>query len=170
MKVWTPPLVWEPHPLPNVQPALERALESWRGTPYESGQRFRGRGADCLGSVCGVLDQMDGRARAAFPQFPHDTAFHSRETAIAALRTLLRLYAPLEKVEPAADELIHSWPGDLVITGFPNGGPGHVEIVGAHRNELWHADRNPFHQGGWSLLKVQELYAVYRLTDAWRWK
>ena len=47
---------WNPHPDASVQAAIERVLRSWEDTPYESGQRMRGLGADCIGSVFGAID------------------------------------------------------------------------------------------------------------------
>jgi len=179
IRIWSPNMVWEPSPeAPSVVSALERTLEAWRGTPYESGQRFRGRAADCIGALFGVIDDMDGRPRACYPGMPHDAAMHDRAGAIAAVRELVRRYSPCQKVEPAIwDEdgqstspTYYVEPGDIIVTGMPGGGPGHVEIVGAHRNELWHAlPVSGFHQGGWSFLEQQYLYAIYRITDKHRW-
>jgi hypothetical protein len=100
---------------------------------------------------------------------PHDAAMHDREGAIGAMRELVRRYAPCQKVEPVAG-VWHVEPGDIVLTGAPGGGPGHVAIVGAGRNQLWHAVKGSgFHQGGWSFLDVQVLYAVFRALDKERW-
>jgi len=170
VRIWSPNMVWHPHADPAIQSALERALDAWDKTPYESGQRFRGRAADCIGALFGVIDDMDGRARAEYPGMPHDAAMHDRAGAIAAVRELVRRYSPCEKVEPDEDGALHVEPGDIVVTGHPGGGPGHVEIVGARKNELWHAlPVSGFHQGGWSLLEQQFLYAIYRITDKYRW-
>lgn len=170
VRIWSPEMVWQPHPDLAVQSAIERVLEDWRGTPYESGQRFKGRAGDCIGSLFGAVDELDGRARAEFPGLPHDAAMHDRRSAIAAVRELVRRYSPCEKVEPDAHGVHFVEPGDIVVTGHPGGGPGHVEMVGARRNELWHAmPVSGFHQGGWSFLEQQFLYAVYRIKDKYRW-
>lgn len=150
--------------------ALGKALRDWEGTPYESGQRFKQRGADCIGAVFGVIDQIDGRDRATFPGMPQDTALHNRASAVAAVRELLRRYSPASKVEALPEQPLCVEPGDVLVTGAPGGGPGHVEIVGARRNELWHAlPGSGFHQGGWGLLGCQVLFAVYRIDDKERW-
>ena len=140
VRIWNPNMVWEPSPeSPRVVSALEYTLEAWRGTPYESGQRFCGRAADCIGSIFGVIDDMAGRPRATFPGMPRDAAMHDRPGAIAAVRELVRRYSPCVKVKPDAEGVFYVEPGDIITTGMPGGGPGHVEMVGAHRNELWHA-------------------------------
>ena len=167
-RVYNPQMVWMPGDV-RVAVALGSALNAWMGTPYESGQRFIQRGADCIGGVFGVIDMADGRDRAAFPGMPQDAAMHSRSTAIVAVRELVSRYAPSRKVL-AKDGIFYVEPGDIVVTGSPGGGPGHVEIVGANPNELWHALPSAgFHQGGWSFLEQQVLYAIYRIQDKYRW-
>lgn len=172
LRVYAPSMVWDPIRAadgPAIMLSLERALEEWRGTPYESGQRFKQRGADCIGGVFGVVDEMDGRPRATFPGMPRDTAMHDRATAIGAVRELVRRYSPCVKVVEQ-DGVFLVEPGDIVVTGMPGGGPGHVEIVGARKNELWHAlPSSGFHQGGWGFLAQQLLFAVYRIEDKHRW-
>lgn len=174
VRIWGPNMVWEPSPLTSVTLALEHTLDAWDKTPYESGQRFIQRGADCIGALFGVVDDMDGRDRAEFPGMPHDAAMHDRAGAIAAVRELVRRYSPCVKVEPETDKdghpIYYVEPGDICVTGHPGGGPGHVEMVGAHRNELWHAlPVSGFHQGGWAFLEQQFLYAIYRIKDKHRW-
>lgn len=150
--------------------SLDDTLRAWKGTPYESGQCFIQRGADCIGAICGVIDDMDGQGRRLHPGMPSDTSMHSRSTAIRAVRELVRRYAPCTKVLADSEHIFHVEPGDIVVTGAPGGGPGHVEIVGSRRNELWHAlPSSGFHQGGWSFLEQQLLFAVYRIQDKHRW-
>lgn len=169
--IYTPNIEWEPIRSadgPAIMRALDTTLQRWRSTPYESGQRFCGRAADCIGSVFGVVDDLDGRGRARHAGMPHDTAMHQRGTAIAAMRELVRRYSPCQRLR--GEGKLHVQPGDIVVTGEPGGGPGHVEIVGARKNELWHAmPASGFHQGGWSLLSQQVLFAVYRINDKSRW-
>ena len=72
--------------------------------------------------------------------------------------------------QAGADGMTTVEPGDIVVTGAVGGGPGHVAIVGARRNTLWHAVSGPgFHQTGWALLSGQVLWAVYRIEDKHRW-
>lgn len=169
-RVYRPRLEWNPGD-PAIAAALAAELERWRGTRYESGQSFPQRGADCTGSVFGVVDAIDGRARMQPAGFPHDASIHDRAGAIRTVREIVRRYSPCVKLEPDESGVFQVEPGDIVVTGAPNGGPGHVEIVGPRKNELWHAQPScGFHQGGWSFLEQQVLYAVYRIEDKHRWR
>lgn len=171
-RIYAPEMVWEQMGCYGEHAiiALDDTLRAWEHTPYESGQRFIQRGADCIGAIFGVIDDMDGRSRAQKPGMPHDASMHSRSTAIIAVRELVRRYSPCEKVLPDSENVFHVEPGDIVVTGMPGGGPGHVEIVGSRRNELWHAlPSSGFHQGGWSFLEQQLLFAVFRIQDKHRW-
>jgi len=170
-RIYAPRLVWTRGKIGDVAlDALDRCLYAWHGTPYESGQSFIQRGADCTGAVFGVIDTIDGRARMQPAGFPHDGSLHDRAGAIRTVREIVRRYSPCHKLEAAEDRMFYVEPGDIVVTGMPGGGPGHVEIVGARPNELWHAQPAPgFHQGGWSFLEQQILYAIYRIDDKHRW-
>lgn len=171
-RIYAPDMVWQPMSCARHEQAtanLERALSRWERTPYESGQRFCQRGADCLGGVFGVIDDVDGRQRAQFPGMPADTALHNRRTAVRAVRELIRRYSPGRKLERSGGAFVVE-PGDIVVTGAPGGGPGHVELVGPRRNQLWHAlPASGFHQTGWGFLEQQLLFAIYRLDDRERW-
>ena len=117
----------------------------------------------------GVIDEIDGRARMEPAGFPHDASLHDRAGAVRTVREIVRRYSPCHKLV-MVDGTIMVEPGDIVVTGSPGGGPGHVEIVGANKNELWHAlPVAGFHQGGWGFLEQQVLYAVYRIDDKHRW-
>lgn len=170
-RIYKPQFVWTPGTISaEAADALDKALYAWSGTRYESGQSFIQRAADCTGAVFGIIDQIDGRARMEPAGFPHDGALHDRAGAIRTVREIVRRYSPCHKVEPAEDRMFYVEPGDIVVTGMPGGGPGHVEIVGARKNELWHAQPTPgFHQGGWGFLEQQVLYAIYRIEDKDRW-
>lgn len=170
-RVRHPKLIWKACPKSlDISGPLQEALDAWEGTPYESGQRFIQRGADCIGAVFGVIDRMDGRERGMAPTIPHDTALHRPDTARAAMKVLLRAYAPAQKLRAGIGGMIRVMPGDIVVMGERGGGPGHVGIVGARKNTLWHAiPGSGFHQGGWGLNKRQTLHAVYRILDRERW-
>ncbi len=63
-------------------------------------------------------------------------------------------------------------PGDLLVVGTNNGGPGHLMIVGVRKNTIWHAGGRGarFDQTGWALGDgFERLFAVYRLEDRERW-
>ena len=173
MKTYPLTLGWEPLPaeLGNAQQRLGEALEAWRDTPYISGQRLRGVGGDCLGSCLGVLDDVDGRPRAQNPQIPADTALHSAGSAYRAIAAIRRIYMPCKRLR-RTDGRIITQPGDLLVVGTTQGGPGHLMIVGVKKSHIWHAAvrGGSFHQTGWALGDgFERLFAVYRAGDRWRW-
>jgi hypothetical protein len=169
-RTYSPRLVWNTGD-PKVAVALGGEIHNWLETPYESGQSFPKRGADCTGSIFGIVDALDGRARMQPAGFPHDGSLHDRAGAIRTVREIVRRYSPCVKLEPDADGYYQVEPGDIVVTGMPGGGPGHVEMVGPNPNELYHSMPTPgFHQGGWSFLDVQVLYAIYRIEDKHLWR
>jgi cell wall-associated NlpC family hydrolase len=148
----------------DAETAILRVLSDWRGTPYESGQRFKGRGADCLGAVFGVLDDLDERDRSQYPDLPPDTALHNRGTALAAMKRVLTRYPDHVLVSNNQVE-----PGDIIVSGEVGGGPGHVAIVGG-KNQVWQAiQKMGFGPTGWSLFGAQKICAVYRPTNKWEW-
>lgn len=148
---------------------LRAALAHWDQTAYESGQCFAGRGADCIGAVFGVVDELDGLARRMVAGLPNDVSMHCRETAVAAMRELIRRYAPCQKVK-ARDGVLAVQPGDILITGIVGGGPGHVSMIGCDPNTLWEATPSSgFQRKGWSLLREQRVWAVYRLMNKELW-
>lgn len=166
-------LTWAPLPveLGNAQERLEAALQAWAGTPYISGQRLCGVGCDCIGGVYGVIDEVDGRKRAQDPQLPPDTAMHDPTSAYRAVAAIRRLYSPAERLRRQGGILVVQ-PGDQVVVGSNNGGPGHLMLVGTRKNTLWHAAGRGarFEQTGWALGDgFERLFAVYRLGDRERW-
>lgn len=119
-----------------AQERLARILESWDGTPYSAGNQMKGPqgGVDCVRFVCGVLDELYGWRRSDLPELPNDVALHSRESAIASMKFIRRLYEPNASVEDGRLE-----PGDVIVAAMLGGGPGHALIVGARPNTIWHA-------------------------------
>jgi hypothetical protein len=159
---------WAPLSLPNAIPVLaelENILLAWSHTEYGSGQRCRGIAADCIGFVCGALDDIDGRARARDPRIPPDSALHDPERSKQAMRDILAVYEPWVPVRDALE------PFDVVIVGPAGGGPGHAMLVGTRRNTLWHCSQERgVHMSGWSLGEGYEsLHAAFRLGDRERW-
>lgn len=157
--------------LGNAQERLGDALRAWSGTPYLSGQRLRGVGADCIGAVFGVLDDVDGRPRAQNPQLPADTSLHDRVSAYKAVSAIRHIYAPAERLRWADGKMVVQ-PGDLLVVGTTHGGPGHLMIVGVRKNTVWHATRSNagFAMTGWALGDgFERLFAIYRLQDRERW-
>lgn len=149
----------------KVTARLREILEGWKGTRYGSGQRCRGVAADCLGFVCGALDDIDGRPRAQDPSIPPDAALHDPYRAREAIRDLLAVYEPWTAVEGSLQ------PFDIVVAGPHGGGPGHALLVGPDRNTTWSCSQGlGVHRGGWSLDPgCGSFHAAYRLADRWRW-
>lgn len=54
--------------------AVVAAARGWLGTPYVHQGRCKGAGADCLGLVLGVWDEVLGRAPSAVPAYGADWA------------------------------------------------------------------------------------------------
>lgn len=178
MKVYLPNLIWEPMKDPESRfdatkatANLAKVLALWKPCRYESGSSVRGVACDCIGGLFGLIDDLDGRHRACCSPLPADTAMHDRESAISTMRHLVGRFKPNFQVEASEDGYFHVQPGDIIVTGYPHGGPGHVEMVGPQRNTLWHAlPGSGFHQTGFGFLEgAQLLWRVYRLGDRWRW-
>lgn len=121
------------------QNELQAVLDSWQGTRYASGQGLRGRVADCIGFVAGVLDELHGYDLPPPERHAPDTALHNpRLAAEITLRVSRRWphrvirgwdleYEPLE-------------PGDVLICRVGRSPTGHVMIVGTRTHEVWHCD------------------------------
>ena len=150
---------------------IEKMLQSWEGTKYVSGQRFKGEGADCIGFGFAAIDEIDGRERAASPSLPADTALHNPDTARQAVKDIRRLYAPARLIRPAKRGLTNLQPLDILVVGPSAGGPGHLMLVGPQRNTIWHCIQNSgVSRTGWGLTTgFERLQGVYRLGDRERW-
>lgn len=175
IRITRPSWTWRELSLPNklapseanmIEARLALVISNWEGTPYMSGQQQRGTAADCIGFVFGVVDEMYGRKSPDRTVLPPDTAMHSREQALATIRALRRLYAPNE---PVTDGTIE--PGDIIVTGHRQGGPGHVMIAGSKRNTLWHCvNEIGVCQTGIGFADGYErIFGVYRFNDRERW-
>jgi hypothetical protein len=154
------PLEWTPASRPLAR--LDGELLGWQGTPYGSGQGVKQGAADCIGSVFGIIDSLDGVTRER-DSLPADVALHARDTAIGAMKKLMRVYGPSKITDGRVQ------PGDLLVVGQANGGPGHVLIVGTQRNTLW--DSQPlvgFQRRGWALDASQVFHAAFR-PDKSKW-
>lgn len=150
----------------GIERRLEEILRDWSTTRYMSGQQSRGVHADCIGFVFGVVDELYGRPSPPRPVLPPDTAMHSREKALATIKTLRQLYAPNTRIEDGTIE-----PGDIVVTGQRAGGPGHVMIVGPYRNTLWHCvNEIGVNQTGLGFAEgAERIFGVYRFDDREKW-
>jgi len=135
-----------------------------------SGQQVAGQATDCIRFVTGVLDTLYGWRRELPKNHPLDTALHSPEEAWAALRNLLRLYPEAEQVPPRMDGVWEVQPGDIVVTGPSQGGPGHAILVGPDKNTCWEAaDPHVCKIGIGLSYRTQRVYKVYRMNNREEW-
>lgn len=166
------PLAFEPLPLeldPDgaIAARFARILASWEWTRYLPGCQAKGAtgGVDCVRFVAGVLDELYGFARVPIDRLPQDIALHRPKGARAAMRKILRIYSPHERVTGIAVQ-----PADILVVGEPRGGPGHAMIVGPRRNTLWHATPIGVHYTGFGQYAGRAVvHEVYRMRDRARW-
>ena len=144
---------------------VDLILKSWEKTPYRLGESCKGRGVDCIHFMSGVLDELYGFPREAIAKLQGDTCLHSPKSAKAAMRVIIRTYSSHKRV---TDDTIE--PGDALVTGPINGGPGHVMIAGT-LNRLWHATlNNGIEQTGSAYRPdLETLHEIYRATDKEKW-
>ena len=153
----------------NAMRRLRAVLASWDDTPYQHNQQIKGVGVNCSRFLAGVLDEMYRRpTKTVLPDFPADGAMHDRAGAFRALRFFLDHYPN------HPDEVVDGWcePGDVIVVGPVNGGPGHAMIVGVDPNTVWHSPgpEESVCFTGFSLPeKYQRLFAVYRMSDRENW-
>jgi len=175
MKVYTP-FTWQhlqesnlrPEEVLRIESRLDAILLSWKDTKYQAGQQCKGVATDCVGFVCGVLDELTHREPTPRESLPQDAAFHARETAEAGMRLIARMYSPMEFRHESQMWVVE--PGDIVVTGSEGGGPGHAMIVGARPNELWHANNRRVMRGGMVLMdKFQKVFRVCRMGNRASW-
>lgn len=169
----TPPFLplrldWQPmsEPFgPVVELRLREILEQWEDTPYLSGQAVPGIGVYCTAFVARVLDELYRQPDTPLPSLPNDIGFHNRAGALAGLRYFMRRYPNHTEVDGWMVE-----PGDVLITGPANGGPGHAMIVGPDPETLWQADTGVgVHRSRFVLRASHRLHAVYRFFDRQKW-
>jgi hypothetical protein len=157
--IWTPP----PASLP-FSPRLLEILRAWEGTPYMDRQQVCGYGVDCIRFMAAVIDELYGFARVPLPDLPRDMGMHDRRGATRAMRYIKRIYDPVQIVRDGTTQ-----PGDVIVTGPTNGGPGHAIITGPERNTMWETSCE---NGVWraSMLFVnQKPFRVYRAKDRYKW-
>lgn len=116
---------------------LQAVLDAWAGTRYMPGQSCRGRVADCIGFVAGVLDELHGyEDPPPVPRHANDVAFHNPRLAAQVTLGISRRW-PMRAVrrgwEPEAGDVL------LVRVGSLGTG-GHAMLVGARPREAWHCD------------------------------
>lgn len=142
--------------------ALRKVLLSWEGTPYAAGQAVKGVGVDCVRFVCEVFKELEGLESIPLVSIPADVSLHSREGAMAAFHQIMAAYQPSRKVTSIQ-------PGDVLVVGPANGGPGHAMIVGCSPNVLYHAAPSGVARTGIGFVEGhQKVYGIYRKDkSAW---
>jgi hypothetical protein len=151
--------------LPNELAAarLGAVLRPWLGTPYLAGQQRQRVGVDCVRFVAGVLDELLER-RTPIETLPADACMHDPAGALAAMEQFATIFG----AEDATDDAV-IYPGDAVVTGPEEGGPGHCMLVGHERNVVWHASppRVARMALGGIYLVGYRVFRVYRLRGGW---
>jgi cell wall-associated NlpC family hydrolase len=158
IRTWRPPTTTK-----DFRPALTALIEKWKGTPYRRGQQCPGVGVDCVGFVCGMLDGLTGRSPTQFDRFPSDTAFHTREGAIAAIYAIRDRFRPNSTI---LDEFME--PGDVVLVG-PGGAGSHAMLVGNGPHEFWHASMAGVVKAGSNYFGENKIHGVIRADEREGW-
>lgn len=112
-------------------PALDRAIARWTGTPWMAGQRWPGRGVDCVNFVDAVLCQVRGVKLPALAREPQDLAQHNHRDAMKVCNAIARRH-PHKIIRDASRE-----PGDVLVVRAGRG-PAHVMIL-SRPLIVWHA-------------------------------
>jgi len=170
MRNYIPKWLWRPISLPQPAAevatlALKRAILRWEGTPYMPGQQVAGAGVDCVRFICKIFDELHGLSATPLKIIPADTSLHDRAGAVAAMRSILRGYEPIDIVLGGVVE-----PGDVVVIGPTRGGPGHGLIVGFEPNTLWHAAPSGVSRTGFGFAEgYQRIFKVFRKGGRESW-
>lgn len=155
-------LGWRPLEEPAIEARIEAVLSAWDGTPYMKGQQCRGAGVDCLRFVTAVLDELNGHAHCPIPNIPQDAAMHDPVLAARTMRAIIKAYGPATVVR---DRIVE--PGDVVVVGPPDGGPGHAMIVGSPRR-IWHATNRSVQKTG-TVIVGMKVFRIYRPSGKGGW-
>lgn len=151
-------LVWT-CPDQEIADMVEVACGDWEDTPYMAGQRCIGQGVDCVRFVCAVLDLLHG-CRHEVPRHVQDFSLHDPEGA-RQVTDLFKSFYPGFTVLDRAERTVE--PGDVIITGHRQGGPGHAILVGGQPNRLWQALKGGVRWGGMGLLRhYQTIFEIVR--------
>lgn len=144
---------------------FQSLLDDWEGTPFMLGQRVKGVAVDCVNFVAAVLDEITGQ-KTSIASLPTDSCFHDPKRTYSAFRSFLCKYLHTE-VTPF-DGVYHLEPGDIIVCGPKDGGPGHGMVVGVEKNVLYHCDHLSVTRTGCSFgEKKNSVYCfkkVYRLS------
>ncbi len=155
-------LCWKPLDFEGsdiVTARIEKACRRWQHTRYMAGQQVPDMGVDCVRLVCGIMDELYG-VKHEIPRGIQDQSLHDPEGA-QTVTDLLCEYYPDHTSLDNGDRCVE--PGDVIVTGHAQGGPGHAILVGAQKNTLWQAMRKQVRMGGFGLLEhYQRIFIIYR--------
>jgi hypothetical protein len=160
-KHYIPNLPWIELPEPALG-ALRIVLQSWHETPYMAGQALKGVGVDCVRFVCEVIRELEGQEEIPLVNIPADASLHNRAGAMAAFHQIISAYQPATRVSTLQ-------PGDVLVIGPANGGPGHAMIAGPIKNTLWHSCSMGVQMTGIGFVSgYQKIFGIYRKDkSAW---
>lgn len=146
-------------PLPSrIESKIDKVLLGWIGTRYRLGSRTKGKFVDCLNFATAFLDEMSGRPTPPpVRQLRGDACLHSEESCRAAMRTILRSYSPYQEVVDGSLE-----PGDIIVEGPEDGGPGHVLIASTAENVAVHTGTYKVCPRSVQPPPGRKVFAVYR--------
>lgn len=148
-------LKWHPSPFGK---RINEIIMPWLGTRYMSGQQCKGVAVDCVRFIQAFSDEFRGKKTELF-KLPQDTSLHSRDTAIAAMRTIVRLHEPVVTVEG-----VDVYPGDAIVVGPVKGGPGHLLLTGGNCNCFYHATNPMVCQTGLNGIQGK-IFRIFRLKE-----
>jgi len=157
------PLQWRRVSAPWVA-RLERILLSWENTPYVPGQQKKQEGVDCIRFGCAVLDELYCQRTTPLPLRAADASMHDRPGSFSVMRDIMRRYPNHDTITSGETE-----PGDILVVGPAEGGPGHMMLVGHDRNTVWQASASKVHFTGLYLPASATLFRVFRMTDRETW-
>lgn len=157
------PLLLEHGDAAAVTQRIEGILESWIDTPYMRGQCAKKQGVDCMRFVTAVFDELYRGVRPRLPNIPQDASLHNRQLAWSTMRAIMRAYGPAKHVVDGVVE-----PGDVVVSGPLNGGPGHAIFVAGKPSTMVHSANRSVTRTGVAVIG-QKVFRIYRPLDKERW-
>jgi hypothetical protein len=144
---------------PDRAARLAAVIRSWEGTPYLPGQQRKKVGVDCVRFVCGVYDELLGRAT-PIHTLPSDACMNDPLQATQVMEKIAGLFGAQEVTSCGV-----ILPGDVIATGPIGGGPGHCLVVGEERKIAWHAVKPRVCRTGFGAIYLvgHTVFKVYRI-------
>jgi hypothetical protein len=169
MKFYKIPWQWKelPSSLSQQGEALKRVLLEWEGTPYFAGSAIKQGGVDCVRFICALFKELEGQPlnNEIIKLLPPDAAMHTKSGSIRVMKYILKLLDPIYEIVPPFVE-----PGDILVVGPTNGGPGHAMIVSPWKNVLVHAGTSEVCKTGFHLsVHYQKIFHVFRKGNRQCW-